>query len=428
MTKIEQNGVSYSYIKNDRFKTTLISVGFYLPLDKNAAANTLTLSLMKSETEKYPDTYSLNRYLAHLYGARVSSWVSKVGDCQELRIGITVNDDRFSPGSEKNVAAAGDLLCDMIFGKFFGNASFSPEAVERERRLLCETVAGKLNDKRTYARARCEELMCENEPYGLSAEGTLEEIKAVGNSEIRASLSRLIRNSKISVQVIGAAEPTEFCERLMSCLERADRDFKALPDDAVRPATADLKRVTEKMPVKQGKLVMGFRSENGGSDRDTVAAWIMGDIFGGGPYSKLFCNVREKMSLCYYCSARSVRRKGLIVVDSGVEEQNIEKTEAAVLSQLADMSSGSFTDTEVTSSKLAMCDMIRSVESDQAALARWYGARALEQSPASPSEICTLIESVTRDDIISAAAGFKLDTVYVLRPDGSVTESSKEAE
>ena len=91
---VKQNGVSYSFISTSRFKTTLLSVGFYLPLTNNAAANALALRLMKSGTAELPDTYSLNRRLASLYGAKVTSWIAKHGDCQELRLNITVNAKR----------------------------------------------------------------------------------------------------------------------------------------------------------------------------------------------------------------------------------------------------------------------------------------------------------------------------------------------
>lgn len=47
----------------------------------------------------------------------------------------------------------------------------------------------------------------------------------------------------------------------------------------------------------------------------------MTDVFGGGPYSRLFMNVREKLSLCYYCSARLIRGKGIIVIQSGIEKK-----------------------------------------------------------------------------------------------------------
>ena len=79
---------------------------------------------------------------------------------------------------------------------------------------------------------------------------------------------------------------------------------------------------------------MGFSSDTAGDDDSTMPLMVMTDIFGGGPYSRLFDNVREKMSLCYYCSASSSRVKGLITVESGVEEQNAEKAEKAISEQL----------------------------------------------------------------------------------------------
>lgn len=415
------DGVSYSYIKSDRFKTTLISVGFYLPLADIASANALTLNLMKSGTVKLSDTYSLNRKLASLYGASVTSSAAKLGDCQELRLDITVNDDRFAINGEHTVDEAGNLLCDMIFSHLLAGSVYSDEAINREKRLLCETIAGKLNDKRTYSRNRCEEIMCEGEPYGISGEGTVDAVKELTASDVKQSLDRIVRTSFISIQVIGADEPKAFVNTFAECIEKAGRDYKGLPTDTVKSA-GETRTVEEKMPVNQGKLVLGLRSAVGGEDRETVAAWVMCDVFGGGPYSKLFCNVREKMSLCYYCSARSVRRKGLILVDCGVEDANIEAAKEAILAQLQEVASGNIAEKEINSSKLALCDAIRSVESDQATLSRWYATRALEVDPASPEEMCELISKVTVEDCKQAASLFKLDTVFVLRPDGTVKE------
>lgn len=417
----EKNGVSYSFIKTSRFKTTLISVGFYLPLTKDAAANALALRLMKSGTLNLPDTYSFNRKLASLYGAKVSAWVSKVGDYQELRLGIAVNDDKYSLNGEQTVTEAADLICDMIFSRFLSGESYPQDAIEREKRLQCEAIAGKINEKRIFARNRLEEIMCENEPYGLAIEGSVEETSSLTADDVNTALKRLINTAFISVQVVGEKEPDGFYERLTDCLEKSDRQFDGLKSDIVLPA-GEIKRVTETMPVKQGKLVLGFRTDSAGSDRETVATLVMCDIFGGGPYSKLFCNVREKMSLCYYCSARAVRRKGLIIVDSGVEDSNIDSAEKAIFEQLQDMKNGNFTEKELEFSKLSLCDSINSVESDQNSLLHWYAARSLEKNPATPSELCELIKSITAEDIKKAAENFLLDTVYTLRPDGTIKE------
>ena len=415
------NGVSYSFIKTNRFKTTLISVGFYLPTDDYAAANSLACALMSTGTSALADSESFNRRLASLYGASVSLSVTKLGDIEEFRLNLTVNDSRYSINGEDTADDAGKLLCDMIFGRFLAESSYPADAVSREKRLLCEKIAGEINDKRIFARGRCEEIMCEGEPYGMPKNGTVEQVNSLTDRDIREALCRLIRNSFISVIIIGKSEPVCFAESFDKCLTAAKRDYKPLPKDILHTAKP-LRTVEEKMQVGQGKLVLGFRTGNGGNDTDTVSTWVMTDVFGGGPYSKLFCNVREKLSLCYYCSARAVRSKGLMFVDSGVEEKNIDAAKDAVLKELAAVANGDFTEKELNSSKLAMSDMIRSVESDQPSLMRWYAARALETESASPEQICEIIERVTAEDIKNAAKSFALDTVYILRPDGSVKE------
>lgn len=415
-------GVKYSFIKNNRFKTTLISVGFYLPLSENNAANTLSLNLMKSGTENLPDTYSLNRRLASLYGAQVSAWVTKYGDCQELRIAMTVNDSKYSMDGEETVDKAGELLCDMVFSRFLSGTDYPDEALVREKRLLKESILGKLNDKRTYARNRLEEIMCEDEPFGLDPEGKAESIDSLSAADVKKALQRLISESFISVLVIGATEPSSFADTFAERINKTTRNYKPFGNDIVTRRDS-VKEVCEAMPVKQGKLVMGFRNGIGGQDRDTVAAWIMSDIFGGGPYSKLFCNVREKMSLCYYCAARPTRRKGIIVVDSGVEDANIDAAKTAILEQLSDMKNGNFSDKDIASSKLALCDTIGSVESDQELLLRWYASRSLDADPVTPDEMCRLISAVTREDIVKAAENFKLDTVYTLKPESTESEA-----
>ncbi|MBO5908846.1 MAG: insulinase family protein, partial [Clostridia bacterium] len=152
------------------------------------------------------------------------------------------------------------------------------------------------------------------------------------------------------------------------------------------------------------------------------AAWVMNNIFGSSPHSKLFCNVREKMSLCYYCSSRIIRPKGLIFIESGVEQGNIQKAKQAILDEFQKMKDADFTYEEINFAKLSLIDSIKSVNSDQLAIAHWFATRSLDEAGMTPDEACNAIESVTKEDIVNAASGFILDTVYRLLPDGTVTE------
>lgn len=421
----DEKGIRYHFVKTDRFKTTVITVSFFVPLERGtAAANALLCSLMSSGTEKYPDAYSFNRKLASLYGAAVFGSTLKSGDMQEIRLSLTVNDDRYSIDGENTVGEAGDLLCDMIFGRFFSDTSYPEDAVLREKRLLIESIAAEKNDKRRYARRRCEEIMCGSEAYGLSPDGTADEVEALTDKDIRAAAERIIKTALISVTVVGFDEPVCFKDRFDKCISSAGRNYSPACGDKVL-AAGTVKEVTEKLPVKQGKLVMGFRAPFGGDDRDTLAVMILCDIFGGGPYSKLFCNVREKMSLCYYCSARAVRRKGLIFVESGVEKDNIAAAKEAINAQFEDIKNGNFTEKELEFSKLAIGDMLRSIESDQPALCNYYAVRARDKAFPDIEEVRNKVKMLTADDIRRAANDFSLDTVYVLCPDGTAKEDDE---
>ena len=161
---------------------------------------------------------------------------------------------------------------------------------------------------------------------------------------------------------------------------------------------------------------MGFSADLQGNDDVTLPLMVMTDIFGGGPYSKLFSNVREKMSLCYYCSASSVRQKGLVTVESGVETENCEKAEREILNQLECVKKGEFTDYEFTSSIKSITDSLNGYNDSQNSIDLWYALKINNDYLYSPEDIAVKLGNITREDVISAANGVKLNTVYKLLP------------
>ena len=161
---------------------------------------------------------------------------------------------------------------------------------------------------------------------------------------------------------------------------------------------------------------MGFSSEMHGDDDDSLPLMVMTDIFGGGPYSRLFSNVREKMSLCYYCSASSVRQKGLITVESGVEAENAFAAEKEILNQLEIVKKGEFTDFEFESSKKSIIDSLNTYNDSQVSLDMWYALKIYNRSLYTPEDIAAKIGGITREAVINAAGGVKLHTVYKLLP------------
>jgi len=70
-------------------------------------------------------------------------------------------------------------------------------------------------------------------------------------------------------------------------------------------------------------------------------------MFGGSSNSKLFLNVREKLSLCYYASSLFHRQKGLITVSSGIEFDKYQTARDEILAQLEAVRRGEIEDWEL---------------------------------------------------------------------------------
>ena len=142
----------------------------------------------------------------------------------------------------------------------------------------------------------------------------------------------------------------------------------------------------------------------------------MCDLFGGGPYSRLFTNVREKLSLCYYCAARSNRFKGILLVDSGVEKQNAAAAEREILAQLAVMQEGGFDDSELAASILSKSDRIRSMFDSQRETESFYISQIFDDRPCTAEELLAAVSAVTREDVVKAARSVKPALTYLLSP------------
>ena len=412
------DGVEGLFIKNERFNTTSVSFNFYLPLKREtAAAYALLPFIMTTCGEKYPDFSVLNYKLNRLYGAQLDAAAEKLGDYQLLKMRISVINDKYTFESESLIKQACEMLLSLIFEPKAENGAFAADDLAREKRKAIEHIRGEISEKRIYAKNRLIEEMFKGDAYGVPKCGTADDVEAVTGETLYSAWKDLIKKAFIRVQVIGAALPQRLFEDIAERFDGIKRDD--ITDCKINSAAKEREMpvsVTEKMDVKQGKLVMGFSSRMSGDDDVSLPVMIMTDIFGGGPYLRFFSNVREKMSLCYYCSASAVRQKGLITVESGVEKENAEKAEKAIISQLDIVKNGEFSDFEFNSSLKSICDSLNTYNDSQVSLDTWYALKANNSTLYSPEDIAERIKQITREDVVNAAKGVKLHTVYRLLP------------
>ena len=409
------NGVFFNSIKDSRFKTMRISANALVPLSADAASsNALLFGVLSRSCKAYPDFTVLSKKLSSLYGADLTVSVRKAGDCQALTITASGLDDRYAFEGESVARELSLLLCSVIFEPNVTDGAFDEGEVEQERRQLLDVIDSEFNDKRIYANDRLIKNMCANEVFGLNRYGTAEKIKEATVQSLYSVWQNLLKNAKFEIMFIGDSASEKAEEVFKNAFSKVQREPYKLSTQVVRSAET-VKHISEEMELSQSKLVMGFRTDIAVPDKEVNAARLMCAILGGTANSKLFCNVREKQSLCYYCAARYDKLKGIMTIDSGVEGDNINKAEKAILKEVEDMKNGKITDFEMDSTKLAVVNSFRATNDTVSGIESWYANQLFEGDFKSIEQVSAEINEVTKEQIVKAAQRLTLDTVYVLK-------------
>lgn len=420
-------GLRFCSVNTEKnFKVAVISARFALPLTGDIAARALLPFLLKRTCKKYPTLTAMNRRLAALYGAMLSAGVNKIGEAQVITFSITSLEDRFALDGENIASDLTDLLLDVLFDPNLTDGAFAEEDIEREKRLLIERIESELNEKRYYALKRCTEIMCENELFSLDRYGKIEDIQTIDAARLKKAWNEMLSNAVVFVSAVGSMNDELIRCRFEQRFDKIDRSRINDIHTEFITTPYETHRVKEELPVKQGKLVIGYRAGMTYADDNDAAIKVMADMFGGGVYSKLFTNVREKMSLCYYCSAGFNAAKGLIMVQSGIENENEQKAIDAITDQLNDMKKGNFTAEDLDASLKGLTNLIGSVSDTPESIDRWYGNQMLDSEIETPAEYAARIGAITREQVIAAALMVEQDTIYMLA--GTLTEEEESDE
>ncbi len=410
------SGVHFSSVRDKKFKHNRLSVNFIMPLDKATASDNAAVPfILRNGCRELPDFSSLNARLCELYGASLDADVSKSGGWQVLELSIKGLDNRFALENENITALCADLLASVALDPKLGeDGLFDAKDVALQRQFVLDSIDAEINEKRSYALSRCIQTMCAGEPVAVRKYGEREHAEKITPASAYAAYQQIIQTSMVEILFVGSGDPAGALEVFRTRFAQIARNPIHYQRTNLRTSADTVQEKTEEMDVSQSKLVMGLRTGHSQSVEEFNARRVFTALFGGTPFSKLFLNVREKLSLCYYCAARFDTPTGLLLVDSGVEAQNKEKAQKEILAQLTAVQKGEFTDEELFNTKLLMKNTIPSINDSLSGLEGWYLSQILMGRDISPDQDTKNIDTVTREQVIEAANAVTLDTIYFL--------------
>lgn len=404
-------GITLYKIQDSKFKDFCTAIFFTLPLRKETAAKTALLAkVLSSGTEMFPNIREINLYLERMYGASFNASTEKHGENQVIAIKLDVLSEKYCAGIMHMVKT---FIEQILFCPAKESGVFKKSIVDRQKLAQKEEIEGIINDKRKYALLRCIEEMCSGEAYGVRINGTVEETMAVTCEELYKYYNEVLNTAKIDIFVSGDFNPSDIDMCFAGTASKLGPRKAGIQKSEKKNTVQKVKYITDKEDVLQGKLVLGYRL--GGSEYGSpYALKVFNSVFGEGTSSKLFNNVREKMSLCYYASSKLEMNKGLMLVQSGIEFSDYEKALNEIIKQAEEIKTGNISEEEFSGAVEGLVNHLRSYKDNTEAIINYYYSNLLLGIDDGIDRAVEGIKAVTPEDVIEVAESIALDTVYFL--------------
>lgn len=419
-------GVWLTALRSDKFKTGCLSINLLTQLNRETAAlNAVLPFVLRRGTRYHPDMETIAAELDPLYGTGIEPIVRKIGEIQCIGFYASFPDEKYLPQGSDVFEKAANLACELLLAPSTRGGLLIPAYVESEKEKLLDLIRSRVNDKRSYAKLRLIEQMCCYEDYAVSRFGTEDVAEGIYYQKLTKYYHSLISTSPVEIFYCGSMDGTKvggILSDALSGMTRGEINYDIGTDIRMNAVEDTVRSFTDEMAVTQGKLVLGFRLGECMEEPDIAAIYVFNAVYGSGVTSKLFMNVREKLSLCYYASSAVDTHKGVMLVSSGVDFDKADAAKAEILAQLDAVKKGEITDAELDAAKRSVASDLRACLDSQGELEGFYLANTLDGLEFSPDELAELVNEVERDDVIAIANSVVLDAEYFLQGGGEDDE------
>ena len=425
-------GVWLTHLREDKFKTACFSVSLLSQLNRETASmNALIPFVLRRGTSAFPDMEALSARMEELYGTVIEPIIRRIGEIQCCGFYASFPEDDFLPRGEGVLKDTLELTLDLLLSPVTRGGLLLPSYVDSEREKLLDLISARMNNKRSYAVLRCIEEMCCCEDFAVSRYGDEESCRSINYKKLSRHYRTLLQTSPIELFYCGRASLRDVKALLrdhLSTLPRGEIDTEIGTEIRMNALEEEPRSTVEEMDVAQANLVIGWRLGECMEDPDFAALYVFNDLFGGSPSSRLFLNVREKLSLCYYASSIIDIRKGLLLVSSGIQLSNLDAAKAEIFAQLDAVCRGDFSEDDLRTAKAGVISDLRSIPDSQGALESFYLSQAVVGADYSPTDLADLVKEVTAEQVVAIAKSVECDQIYLLKQESDPEDENDNAE
>ena len=399
------NGVCLHIENTNKFKDVTVSIRFLTNLTKESATiRSLLGNLLVDRSAKYDTKQKMQNKLDLLYGANLYHKVTGYGKGHVLEIKSQVLNERYTKESLLEEQFA--LLSEVLFHPLLNETTF----VEAKK-LLKEKFDRHFENPSSYASKKLLEYGASRDPLAIYAPGDADYIAKITLDDVICEHQQLLSNNKVDVFVIGDVNEEEVIELCNKYLPLTSVNAY---DSYYVMSEQEFSRGVEKKDIQQSILSMLYRTQTNIQSSDYWTLRVVNGMFGAFPISYLFQEVREKRSLCYSIYSTIIAYDGALVVQTGMDKENVELAEELIHSQLVRLQSNDFSDELLMITKEMLKNGLLTIEDSVSSLIGLGYQSVLLDKEQTLQYFIDQIEQVTREDIVRVSNILQLQYTFVL--------------
>ena len=411
---INMGAYNLHLIKTEKFKTITIDVDFYREIKKNEITkrNLLKMLLLDS-SNNYKTERNLIIESENLYDIKVSSSISRIGNFSNLSFQTKFLNEKFT---EKGMNKESIIFfLDLIFNPFVKNKEFLN--IDKQKNKLRQQILSIKDNKVRYSVLKLMSKM-KGKPYSYNTYGYIDDLDEITGKNLYDYYTKVLKEDQIDIFVLGDIDVPKIKEIFKEYFKVTT--FKKENKNIIVPELVQRKRLVrykEFDEVNQAQVLV-LCSLNGLTDFERkYTIKLYNELLGGSSNSILFETVREKNSYCYYINSSVKAYDNILIINSGVEGNNVENSIKLIKKCLKNIRDGKIREEDIQASKNTIISAIRASSDEPMGIINTYLSKVLVGTEDEDVRI-EKFNNLTKDDIIKVSKKVNIHTVLTLDKEG----------
>ncbi len=399
-------------IKTKKFKTLLLKIVFTGKFEKSEITKrNLLVDNLCFSCEKCPTARKMSIIKQDLYGLDVYASNKRTGNYFITEFNLSMLNPKYTEEDMLNLSF--DFFYNVLFKPNVTNNKFNEEMFELTKEHARDEIKSIKENPTLYANIKLKQSLGDF-PFSYHMEGYLEDLEEITSSSLYSYYKEFLINNNIDIFLIG-----DYDEKAINIINdkfKFNNKNKEINDFYIeyKNNKKDIVFLEENSKFKQTYLTIACSLEKLTVKEKKYVSAIYNVIFGNGPDSKLFKNVREKKSLAYSISSSFRRTDDLLVINAGTNVDNYQDMIDSIKKEMKDMINGKFTNLDLENAKNLYISVVNELFEYESSISEYYYNLLYLDLDKIEEEI-TNINSITKEDVINLAKKINIDTIYLLK-------------